>query len=252
MGARASRQRGRGGRAVAGAGAGLVASLATVSLTAIAATAPRPAASQRPEAQLLGLINDYRRTHHAPPLIGQPRLQAAAAWYAADMARNDSFSHTHVDSLGRPPEDRFHQFRYRWAVAEVSASGPTSPGSALAYWKASPGHNAILIDPSFHQVGVGIGFSSLAPDHYFWVVSLGTGPGARTSLTILVEPPGRRHHAVRSRATAPSSGTQLPELALSRAGARPRVESERAKKATRRRRGVPSSGRARQGVVKWH
>jgi uncharacterized protein YkwD len=232
----------------AGLAALVVASLATVAaatLTASAATAPTPAVSQPPEAQLLGLINDYRRTHHAPPLIAQPRLQAAAAWYAADMARNDSFSHTHVDSLGRPPEDRFHQFRYQWAVAEVSASGPTTPASALAHWKASPGHNAILIDPSFHEVGVGIGFNPQTVDGYFWAVSLGTGPGARTSLTILVEPPGHRHHALRSAPTTRSSGPQLPERALSRARAQPRVDGERAMKATHRRRSASSNGRAR-------
>jgi hypothetical protein len=161
------------------------------------------------------------------------------------MARNDSFSHTHVDSLGRPPEDRFHQFRYRWAVAEVSASGPTTPAWALAYWKASPGHNAILIDPSFRQVGVGIGFNPQTPDRYFWVVSLGTGPGARTSLTILVEPPSHRRHAHRSRRPARSSAPQLPEFALSRARAEPRLDPERAMEPTHRRRSAKSRGRAR-------
>jgi uncharacterized protein YkwD len=221
--------------AVAGRAALAAASMAALAPASLPATAATPAAAERPEAQLLGLINDYRRTQHAPPLIGQPRLQAAAAWYAADMARNDSFSHTHVDSLGRPPEDRFHQFSYPWAVAEVSASGPTTPAWALAYWKASPGHNAILIDPSFHQAGVGIGFNRQTPDRYFWVVSLGTGPGARTSLTILVEPPGQRRHALRSRRTARSSETRLPELALSRGRAEPRVGPERAIKATRSR-----------------
>jgi uncharacterized protein YkwD len=222
-----------------------VAAIATVGAAALAppaATAPMPTISQPAEDQLPGLIKDYRRAHHAPPLTGQPRLQAAAAWYAADMARNDSFSHTHVDSLGRPPEDRFRQFGYRWAVAEVSASGPTTSTSALAYWTASPGHNAILIDPRFHQLGIGIGFNPQTPDRYFWAVSLGTGPGARTSLTILVEPPHHRRHALRLHRAPLSSRPQLPELALPRARAGPKVPPERAMKATRRRRAVETKG----------
>lgn len=146
----------------------------------------RVVADPAAEAALLALLNGYRTAKQLPSLKLSPRLQAAAEWYAIDMAVGNSFSHTHVDSLGRQLGDRAQSFGYWWRTAEATAEGPPTPVSALARWKASPGHDAILRDPVYRDVGVGA--AADAGGVRFWVATVGSG-SQTTGVTIVI---GRR------------------------------------------------------------
>jgi uncharacterized protein YkwD len=161
------------GPASAGAGARALAE------DAVARVVADPAA----ETALLTLLNRYRTAKHLPALKLSPRLHAAAEWYAVDMAVGNSFSHTHVDSLGRQLGDRVQSFGYWWRTAEATAEGLPTPASALARWKASPGHDAILRDPVYRDVGVGA--AADASGVRFWVATVGSGPQT-TGVTIVI------------------------------------------------------------------
>lgn len=123
-------------------------------------------------------LNDYRATVGRAPVTPLPTLTAAAAWYAADLARNDSFSHSHIDSLGRNIAQRYTDFGYtgRHPLGEASVEGPQTPAEALAAFRASRPHDAILRDPRLRAVGIGT--ATMAADdpdpQTFWVASFGS------------------------------------------------------------------------------
>jgi uncharacterized protein YkwD len=154
--------------AVAAAGAGAAA------VVPAGADPARNSATERPaELQMLGLINDYRKSIGSPQVQVVPQLVGAAQWYAQDMAANDSFSHTHIDTLGRDIGERYLAFGYRIPapLAEASLQGFTSPEAAFTSFHNSPAHDRIMRDPRMHAIGIGV--ATEPGIGTFWVASFG-------------------------------------------------------------------------------
>jgi uncharacterized protein YkwD len=147
------------------------------------------------EQRTFELVNEYRASLKLPQLQAVAELVNEAEWYAGDMARNDSFSHTHIDSQGRPIEQRFHDFGYLWQrpLAQASSTGAVTPEEAFQQFRASKAHDAIMRDARMRAIGVG---TAAAPDtaaQTFWVASFGPsidprGPGAGTTASSAKQP----------------------------------------------------------------
>ncbi len=125
---------------------------------------PRATALEGEEARLVQLINEHRARHGIGPLAVDDALTAAAAWLSADMLANGYFSHT--DSLGRRPWQRAQEFGFPGSLvgetiyaaggSSAEAVQPLATAEAVfESWRASPGHDAIMLDAAYTHIGVG-------------------------------------------------------------------------------------------------
>ncbi|MDO3641081.1 CAP domain-containing protein [Mucilaginibacter sp. L3T2-6] len=106
----------------------------------------------------------------APPLVWNDRLEIAALGHAADMSKNNYFSHTGRN--GRTSDQRMVAAGYGYngfksfAVGENIAQGQMSIAEVMAGWFKSPGHCKNLMNPEFKEVGV-------AKYNDYWVQDFG-------------------------------------------------------------------------------
>ena len=134
-----------------------------------AATTPR---LDTQEKALCRAINAFRAQHGKPPLKVSVALTRAAEWMSHDMADHDSFDH--VDSHGRDFEARFEAFGYHPETkAENIAAGDSSAAAALAQWKASPPHRAILLKSKLKVMGVGRARNVDSTFGWYWTADFG-------------------------------------------------------------------------------
>jgi uncharacterized protein YkwD len=115
-----------------------------------------PAAAAR---SLACLLNAERARHGLAAVHGNRRLRRAAHGHAADMLRRGYFSHYSPE--GSTPEARIRRTGYlrgarSWAVGEALAQGRLSPRGILRLLLNSPPHRAILLDPGFRDLGLGV------------------------------------------------------------------------------------------------
>ncbi len=82
-------------------------------------------------------------------------LRCAARVHSLDMVENDYFAHEDLD--GGEPWDRAEDAGYsNWtAVGENIAFGYTTPEEVMEGWMNSPGHCENILDPEYHELGVG-------------------------------------------------------------------------------------------------
>ena len=132
---------------------------------------------------MLGLINDARAEARdcgdtffpaAPPLNWDDRVAAAALGHSVDMAENMFFDHEGSD--GSNTGDRLMNEGYDpGAWGETILAGLEDEATVVESFLDSPGHCAILMDPSYEDVGVGAaegvfqGRSTL-----YWTIDLAT------------------------------------------------------------------------------
>jgi uncharacterized protein YkwD len=117
---------------------------------------------------LLCLVNAERRRHGTSRLRAVARLRHAAASHSEDMADNNYFSHDAPD--GRTVTDRIRATGYlsdarSWSVGETIAWGRArtgTPAAVVRMFLNSPPHRAILLDPGFRDLGVGIALGAPA------------------------------------------------------------------------------------------
>jgi uncharacterized protein YkwD len=108
------------------------------------------------------LINGVRRTHGLRAVRAEPRLHRAALAHARDMASRDFFGH--VSPGGATMERRVRHAGYlrggrEWWLGEALAwggGGAGAPRAILRVLLASAPHRAILLDPAFRDVGIGV------------------------------------------------------------------------------------------------
>jgi uncharacterized protein YkwD len=108
------------------------------------------------------LINDVRRAHGLRPVRAERHLGAAARRHSADMADHDFFAHDSPRSgsmQARVTRAGYLNRVRTWALGEALAWGKARAGAPRAIMRGlldSPPHRAILLDPSFRDVGVGV------------------------------------------------------------------------------------------------
>lgn len=154
-----------GARPVVRAGFACVAGLLLLLVPLVGGPAAAAPATPEPgadEQAIVAAANAFRRSQGLGPLRVQPQLQAAAAGFAAWMARTDRYGH---QADGRQPVQRVEARGYEHClVAENIAfeyrSVAFEPGELperfMQGWIHSPGHRANLLDAAAVDTGVGV------------------------------------------------------------------------------------------------
>ena len=98
------------------------------------------------------LINQQRVSRHLPALRDQSRLDRSAQGWTDGMIRSGAFWHgshfaTRITAAGYNSS----------AAGENLATGFSTPRAVVSAWMASAGHCQNILDPSFSDVGTGIG-----------------------------------------------------------------------------------------------
>ena len=143
----------------------VVLALLALSVTALPSTAtPTVRTSDQRDTTLeqgiLRKVNRIRIGHGLRALVLSPALQAAASYQSRDMLEHGYFNHDQPG--GATFGDRLRRFYplvngSRWIVGENLLWSTPGIGSSAAVkmWLASPPHRKNLLDPSWHEVGLG-------------------------------------------------------------------------------------------------
>jgi uncharacterized protein YkwD len=142
---------------------GVVMAMLLTTLGAASAAAGRATTrvSASSPAALLAEINVVRAAHHLAPVTANDALAQAAGAHTRDMVARGYFLHESGPG-GESFDARVHRF-FRPArparLGEVLAWGSgsyASAPSAVQRWLASPPHRAVLLSPSFREIGIGV------------------------------------------------------------------------------------------------
>jgi uncharacterized protein YkwD len=113
------------------------------------------------EASVNCLINDIRSSRGLPALTRSPELQAIAQRHGADMVTRRYFAH--VSPTGGTVDKRARRAGYLdgpcWILGEDLGWAPPTIASAQAVvdaWMESPTHRAVILDPRFREIGIGL------------------------------------------------------------------------------------------------
>lgn len=133
--------------------------------TTTAATAPTGVAGQ-----ILTLVNAQRAKVGCKAVRLDPRLTAAAAGHAQDMAAHDYFGHTSRD--GRTFVDRITAAGYPVPRSENIAAGQPTVAAVMDDWMGSAGHRANILNCT----AVAMGAASARGGSYgiYWVQDFGS------------------------------------------------------------------------------
>ena len=166
------------------------------------------------EQDLVARINAFRAARGLPTLAVSDTLTGAAKWMSFDMGARNYFAHTSLD--GRSPTQRMFDAGYpafgTW-TGEDLAAGYTTTADVLNGWINSPAHYAVLVNPQYHAIGVGRGYTSGSTYGWYWTADFGgvvdivrAAPVARAVTTATV--PQFQSHSVTSPqvALSPDSG----------------------------------------------
>ena len=162
-----------------------VAVFALASAPAMAATrieqSPQSVSAQ---GDLISLINAYRSSSGLQQVSSNGALTSAASWMASDMAAKNYIGH--VSSDGRSPTQRMSAFGYpatSMYTGEDLGAGFGIAGAVLAGWQASAAHNAVLLNPNYDAVGIGLVYNASSTYKWYWAADFG-GPGGTAKVVI--------------------------------------------------------------------
>ncbi|MEO1139074.1 MAG: CAP domain-containing protein [Pseudomonadota bacterium] len=113
-----------------------------------------------------GWLNDFRVAKGRAPVSVSPKLTAAAAAHARDMASRGFFSHTGSDGSGIGDRIRAQGYRFCF-VAENIAKGQRSLEQVLEAWARSDGHRRNMLAKDASEFGLIQGAGTV------WVMVLG-------------------------------------------------------------------------------
>lgn len=130
-----------------------------------------PEDSDRMADEVLQLVNLERAEHGLPPVSVSPILAKVAEDYACRMIAGKFFSHT--DPLtGQGPAARAVEQNYTfYSIGENLATGQETASEVMKIWMASPPHHALVLDPSWRELGVAV--RSADDGTVFWVQEFG-------------------------------------------------------------------------------
>jgi uncharacterized protein YkwD len=124
---------------------------------------------------MLQLVNEQRQKgcncgsvyyHATTTVVWNNQLESAAVAHAADMYKNNYFSHTGSDNS--TPGDRIRNAGYNWtAYGENIAKGYTTEQAVMAAWIQSEEHCINIMNPAFTEFGA-------AKAGSYWVQEFGT------------------------------------------------------------------------------
>ncbi len=138
------------------------------------------------EARMATMINQYRAQNGLPALRVSYSMQKIAYWASVDSAFRGVSPSNHIDTLGRAPRGRavecagyssnawLGEINYWGEGGGVQGNTAGSAASALAWWKQSPGHNALLLSRDVTTFGVGRAYMGVNAERQHWTVNFGT------------------------------------------------------------------------------
>jgi uncharacterized protein YkwD len=122
--------------------------------TAAVARAPEASVSEAVRC----LVNAQRAAHHLSALRATPALRRAADRHSRDMVVRRFFDH--VSPGGATLTDRVRRAGYSgFTLGEDIGWGTDQLGTPAAMvdsWMHSPPHRAVILQPRFHEIGVGV------------------------------------------------------------------------------------------------
>jgi uncharacterized protein YkwD len=181
----------------------------------------RSLVSASAQTDLIALVNAYRASHGLQAVSSNGQLTAAATWMAGDMAARNYIGH--VSSDGRSPTQRISAFGYPASAmytGENLAAGYGTAGAVLAGWQASAAHNAVLTNPNYNAVGVGLVYSPSSTYKWYWAADFG-GPGGTVKAGVPPPPPPAPPRAAPAAPAKPPEQT-APQPVAERAAPAPR------------------------------
>jgi uncharacterized protein YkwD len=173
------------------------------------------------QSDLIALVNGYRASKGLQSVSSNGPLTAAATWMAGDMAAKNYIGH--VSSDGRSPTQRISAFGYpatSMFTGENLGAGYGTASAVLAGWQASAAHNAVLLNPNYNAVGVGLFYNPSSVYKWYWAADFG-GPGGTVKVVIPpppLPPPPRAAPAV----PAQPANVSAPQAVAERAEPAPR------------------------------
>ena len=144
------------------------------------------------ELDFLALINQYREDEGLDALLLCDALSDASEKHASDMAKFSFFDHSTVRSdffpAGSTPWDRIRMcgYDYYTNMGENIAAGQMTAQTVFEAWKASPSHDANMLNTTYRVIGIGLVRGG--PYGYYWATDFG-GYEDATSHPAGSEPP---------------------------------------------------------------
>jgi uncharacterized protein YkwD len=125
-------------------------------------TTPAQLSTAAADHALRCLVNRVRHRHGLRPVRTERHLRRAAQRHADDMAERDFFAH--ISPGGTTLQARVRRSGYlrrahAWWLGEALAWGRGDtgrPSSIVRSLLASPAHRALLLDPGFRDLGIGV------------------------------------------------------------------------------------------------
>jgi uncharacterized protein YkwD len=155
------------------------------------------------EQEIVRLTNEFRRQHGLDELKSDKRLDKAAGYFAAYMARTDKYGH---EADGNRPADRMSLYDYDHCIAaeniayQMKSTGFSTDELAKGFfdgWKNSPPHRENLLDPDLKEVGVAIGHAP-GSDRYYAVQDFGRPKSASTHFQISNQTADTLHYKLKT------------------------------------------------------
>lgn len=123
------------------------------------------------EREILRELNRVRAAHDLRPVRPVRGLRAAAAAHSRSMLELGFFDHASADGttfdkrIRRYYPDRGWQ---SWSVGEtlLATSEQLDARLMVAEWIESRSHRAIILSPTWHDVGVGAHYAAVAPNEF--------------------------------------------------------------------------------------
>jgi len=116
-------------------------------------------------------INKYRTSNGFVALKVVKTLGASAEHHAQYMASTDDVDHTLAGGLSWSTNILNHGYPSGYGMGENVYAGRQSPSEALAAWKASSSHNAVMLEPSWRAIGVGRAYNANGKYKWYWAAN---------------------------------------------------------------------------------
>jgi uncharacterized protein YkwD len=157
----------------------------------------------RAEQEIFRLTNEFRKQHGRDELKSDKRMEKAAGYFAAYMARTDKYGH---EADGNRPADRMALFDYDQCIAaeniayQMKSTGFSTDELAQKFfdgWKNSPSHRENMLDPDLKEMGVAIGHAP-GSDRYYTVQDFGRPKSAAIHFQISNQTADTLHYRLKT------------------------------------------------------
>ena len=125
------------------------------------------------DAELLRLINDYRRANGLVELKPSQTLGAAAQHHSLDMGTTGVYSHTLSDGTTWGQNISNHGYIHS-GRGENIAWGYLTAQRVFDAWRSSPSHNDNLLGSNYRAIGVSMVYLPDTHNQMYWTTTFGS------------------------------------------------------------------------------